>query len=70
MDSAEQKGEKMIIQDLATRQEKEDYLMSIFKILSTEVPQEGLQFTETEDSISLGRYKKAVLRDSLPYEAA
>ena len=60
----------MEIKGLRTREEKEDYLMNIFKLLSTEIPQEGLQFTETEDSISLGRYKKAVLRDSIPYEAA
>ena len=60
----------MEIKGLRSREEKEDYMMSIFKLLSTEIPQEGLQFTETEDSISLGRYKKAVLRDNLPYEAA
>ena len=53
----------MKIQGLNTRQDKEAYLMNIFKLLVTELPQEGLSFEETDDYISLKTYEKAVLRD-------
>ena len=60
----------MEIQGLNTRKDKEDYLMNIFKLLSTELPQEGLQFIETDDYISLRKYEKAVVRDYSFNEAA
>ena len=43
----------MNIQGLQTRKDKEEYLMNIFQILVKELPEEGMQFVETDDYISL-----------------
>ena len=43
----------MNIQGLQTRKDKEEYLMNIFQFLVKELPEEGMQFVETDDYISL-----------------
>ena len=52
----------MTIQGLATSKDKEEFLISIFKLLEKDLPQDGLQFIETDDYISL---RKAGYSDDL-----
>ena len=49
----------MNLQELKTEQDRKDFLTEIFKMLVTELPQEGMQFVETDDYIALKLYEAA-----------
>ena len=49
----------MNIQELKTEQERKDFLTNIFTLLVTELPQEGMQFIETDEYIALKRIEAA-----------